>query len=215
MYNVKVKDASQLDSWGWNSRSVSAIKCENFPKTTDKSHTKWRSSLVLRKELFLVESKLSLLFYPKTNLFPISNPVAQFYSFLWQEVLYLWVFVVYHEMTLIDALELRPRLLPLISTSNFYLKQYHNRNEKEYDRPLFLIVLMESISTLGLQKIIKRCPQWTCGVCEGIALVFISHWAHIRCPEVFTFNFQDLIVNSPLTSGCYSFSCKLVMRIWC
>ena len=48
---------------------------------------------------------------------------------------------------------------------------------------------------LDYNKIIKRCLQWTCGVCEGIALVFISHWA---LPEVSTFNFQDLIVNSPL-----------------
>lgn len=44
------------------------------------------------------------------------------------------MFVADHEMTLIDALKIRPRLLPLISTSNYYLRQYHNENEKnKYD----------------------------------------------------------------------------------
>lgn len=60
-------------------------------------------------------------------------------------------------MTLIDALEILPRLLPLISTSNFYLRQYHNINEKKNTISHFvLIFLMESISTLRLQQNYKK-----------------------------------------------------------
>ena len=65
------------------------------------------------------------------------------------------MFVADHEMTLIDALEIRPRLLPLISTSNFYLRQYHNINEKTISH-FVSFFFMESISTLRLQQNYKK-----------------------------------------------------------